>query len=121
MYVPRRDNGNRPSKDWRVASYHEASHAILFLAFSYRFTSIEIYQSETGSVVGSVQSPAGNYNPTAYACCCLAGPIGEARYTGIALNEIAKGSGETDFHNAARALGRAGRSTPKHASRPSKR
>ena len=61
----------RHDDPWSITAHHECGHAIAYLTFGWRFTQITIYEADDGDILGSVTHPAGQYNCTQMACCCL--------------------------------------------------
>jgi hypothetical protein len=72
---------------WAVTAYHESGHIAGYLHFGWKFGPVKIYQAADGRIKGFVTSPAGTYDPFGRAICCLAGPLAEAKLTGIGLAE----------------------------------
>jgi hypothetical protein len=85
---------------WAFTAYHEVGHVIGYLHFGWRFGQVRIWQAESGSVRGTVTSPAGRYT-----IICMAGPIADEVLTGVDLEE--PGS-HGDIRMAREALARVG-------------
>jgi hypothetical protein len=85
----------------RRCAYHEAAHAIMNLVVGMS-VSVSIFDDGSGTV-----TPTGRHlDPFDRACCDLAGPIAEARYAGISVEQMfAEGDiCAGDRENAERAL-----------------
>jgi hypothetical protein len=73
---------------WTVCAYHEIGHCIGYERFGIRFSSVRIFETDEGRILGNVKCPAGNYKairPIEKAICCLLGPICEEQLTGIPI------------------------------------
>ena len=72
---------------WQITAVHESGHIAGYLRFNWRFGRVRIWETDDGEVKGSVNSPAGKYDPFPRAICCMAGPVAEEVLTGVPLEE----------------------------------
>jgi hypothetical protein len=87
---------------WLITATHEISHAVAYLRFSWRFGTVKIWIADSGEVLGKVTSAAVDRDPFARAITCLAGPVAEAKLTGIAVAD--QPGSRTDLEMARAAL-----------------
>lgn len=89
----------------KIVAVHESGHAVAYWALrAPPFTAIRLWFDEDGEPRGGVSVPPMRCHPLIKAICCLAGPVAEARLTGV--DTFKQPGSVTDIEMAAEALQR---------------
>ena len=92
-----------PTLDLLTTCYHEISHGICHIHYGWPFDSIEISDDPASAYKGFLKPIGGIRKHREWATACLAGPVGEARYTGTDWYELTD-TRRSDFKMAKESL-----------------